>query len=426
MKNLQTNYQERKGFTLIEVLIVMLIFSIVSLVAITTYLTSFRVGQRASIENAIIEDARFILGQITEEIKNGTIDYEEYFNQCVVGGTCPNSDLDSTSFASASYENYGSNHGLYAWQFKYGGKQSNAADAKDDGYGGICQNTFFEFVEYPSASEDDDEKCITGPLTFGEDIETGANPNSNWQGKTMIQANAFCSNNAPNSGSDGYQTFFNTPGLGITREVSKTKCPPNFYKQLSSYTMSELYLINAEGDKKTILAREQVNNNGDYALSKLEMLKNYDAETESQAPYRALPQYEFHCADDYLCYTPVPDAAPPDPNPYRADPYIYNEDESKNMYLNFVPISPLNVNIKSLEFIVFPVEDPHLAFAEVRNNFGSNSEPAIQIQPQVTILLEIEPSSQYKLPYISDGFNLRLQTTVSAGVTTEVPIVREL
>jgi len=410
--------KERAGFTLVEVLIVMFIFSIVSLVAITTYLTTFRVGQRATIENAIIEDSKFILQAIATEIKNGSIDYEEYFSQCVIGGTCPNQDLSSTvSFPTK----YGENHGFYAWQFKYGGKQNDDPLGPDDGFGGICQKALLgdKFTDFP------DEACSTGPLPFSDDIDTGQNPNYNWQGKSIDEASAFCSTNAPVSGTDGYQTFEDDP-TGIKKAESLTPCEvasPHtsaYYKDLASYAMNELYLIDASGNHKTILLREKINNadQGDYALSKIELRKQANAEQDLLS--RPLPWFKFVCTENYSCSDGI--INPDEKNiPSRSEAYSYNDDE--NIFLDFVPISPLKVNIKNLKFIVYPVEDPHRAFSEIRYYVGD--EPTVQVQPQVTILLEIEPSRKYRLPFISNNFNLTLQTTVTAGVKDVIPIVSE-
>jgi prepilin-type N-terminal cleavage/methylation domain-containing protein len=419
---MQFKEQTREAFTLIEVLIVMFIFSIVSLVAITAFLTMFRVGQRATIENAIIEDARYIMDSIITEINNGSIDYEEYFSQCVMSDTCPKPGLETFDF-SGDYEDYGQNQGMYAWQFKYGGKQSSdGPTALDDGYGGICQTAILlgdgRFKDYPH------EDCITGPLTFSDDTDTGQNPNYNWIDKTYIESNALCSND---SGNAGYKTFENTSTPpGTETKESFNKCDEggstnDFYKNLASYMVDEIYLINAEGNQKTILIREAINSRNDYALSKIEMIKNDEPELElddgdPKHEERSLPLFKFTCAEGYAC------SESSGTIPKRND-FLYEDGE--NIFLDAVPISPLKVNVKNLQFIIFPLEDPHRAFAEVRHDFGSDQEPTVQIQPQVTILLEVEPSDQFRLPFISNNFNLKLQTTVSAGVVGEIPIVNE-
>jgi len=396
--------KEREAFSLVEVIIVMVIFSIVSVVALTTFLTSFKMGQRTTIENAIIEDSRFIMNSIVREIKNGSIDYEEYFNQCVMSATCPNQQLTKADFGSldpVKMQAFGANYGYYDWQFKFGGYQDNTTTSDTDGFGGVCQNETFDFIDHPS------EDCVTGPLTFSDDIDTGQNPNANWNGKSMTDSNALCSAGV---GTDGYQTFKDNEHK-ITRKESFSKCVGDFYGSLASYTVNELYLINAEGNKKTILITEKIDNNNN-ALSKIEMIKVDTAEIDSDNADKAFPAFHFECAEGYAC-TGINNI------PERIDRYT-----GGILFEDFVPISPLKVSVKNLQFIIFPVEDPRRAFAEINSSFGDDV-PAIQVQPQVTILLELEPSTQYKLPFISDKFRITLQTTVSAGVTSKIPIISE-
>ena len=81
----------KKGFTVLEVLITVSIFSILAIITVSAYLSSFKSEQRAKVENQVIQDARYILNTLSKEISTNYIDYEEYFNQCVIQGTCPNS-----------------------------------------------------------------------------------------------------------------------------------------------------------------------------------------------------------------------------------------------------------------------------------------------------------------------------------------------
>jgi prepilin-type N-terminal cleavage/methylation domain-containing protein len=127
-----------KAFTLIEILIVISVFSIISLVSVNGFFTSFNMTQRTSVENAILEDARFILSSLTREIQNGTIDFEEYFNQCVVSGGCPNKDLNAINENDwLPVANFGNGHGYYNWQFWYGGYYKDGDPTTTDGYGPV-------------------------------------------------------------------------------------------------------------------------------------------------------------------------------------------------------------------------------------------------------------------------------------------------
>jgi hypothetical protein len=129
--------------------------------------------------------------------------------------------------------------------------------------------------------------------------------------------------------------------------------------------------------------------------------------------------YGFTCLTGYICNSNslFDTVGLSEPTIHTTDTFnrddFYTYTAAKNIYDDFVPISPLRVNIKTLKFIVSPIEDPYKAY----------SEPGTErIQPKVTIILEIEPSKRFKLPFFSPNFNLKLQTTVTAGVTTEVPL----
>ncbi|KKU79208.1 MAG: hypothetical protein UY05_C0036G0006 [Candidatus Peregrinibacteria bacterium GW2011_GWA2_47_7] len=87
---------EARGFTLPEVLIAVSIFAMVSTIAAALYAQSFKETRRATTQNQLYEDARYVMGLIADEAKNGMIDYDEYYSQNVVGAT-----------------NYGQSYGRY-------------------------------------------------------------------------------------------------------------------------------------------------------------------------------------------------------------------------------------------------------------------------------------------------------------------------
>lgn len=401
----------KKGFTLIEVLIVLSIFSVVSLVAVDTFLTTFRISQRTNIENTIIDDARYILANLSREIQTNTIDFEEYFSQCVIQGWCPTEDLSNKT----SPGSFGMNYGYYNWQFFYGGAAK--PDGETHGYGSRCQVDADTYDEFPNPD------CATGSLAFSEDSNTGVNPNAIKNEGLYDAANAFC----VTDGQGLFQRFTFTPGVGI--DVDSPNSPKNCgtstgafdYEDPSSYVVTELYLINESGTQKTIIGREQIEAN-DYVVSKVKLDKGPQATSDATDPETNLPLFAFTCAENYVC-TWIRDEIDELGLGHNADESFSVVDRtdfynvSDDIFSDFVPISPLRVNIKSLKFIVSPAEDPYRAFAE--------DDPIILSQPQVTILLELEPSESLRLPFISDQFSLKFQTTVTSNVISPVPIVSE-
>ncbi|MCS6982560.1 MAG: prepilin-type N-terminal cleavage/methylation domain-containing protein [Candidatus Absconditabacterales bacterium] len=75
----------RRGFTLVELLIAMTIFSVVMIVVIEFYLSLVRVKRGLEGKQLLIETSYAMLEKMQTEIKDYTIDYEEYFNRRLVG-----------------------------------------------------------------------------------------------------------------------------------------------------------------------------------------------------------------------------------------------------------------------------------------------------------------------------------------------------
>jgi prepilin-type N-terminal cleavage/methylation domain-containing protein len=376
----------RKGFTLLEVLIVLGIFSIVSIISIDAYFSGFKAQQNSNIQNIVIQDARYILGIIAEEISNSEIDYEEYFSQCVIQGSCPNQTFDSDDFADLSTKFYGLNHGYYSWQFFNGGVQTETDLTKTDGYGSLCQGAALSVFRIP------DINCISSALTYSEDSNTGVNPNTISLNLTDVNArknisSAVCSEESIN----GFTTIL---GSAIQKFSSQMPCTA-----IGSGLFNELYLLNKNNGNKVVLGKKIIDRSltkSNYAIAKLE-----------------LEPIELQCSNKYLCGTELNNITSTDETldldfayktAFRSSLY----DETLGLYSDFVPISPLNVNIKNLKFYIDPLEDPFKAYRE-----------SGLTHPTVTIILEIEPSTKYKLPFFSSDFNLKLQTTVAAGLPNQ-------
>ena len=70
-----------KGFTLVELLIASLILGILITTAASVYSNVYKAVRNIRGANIVYEEARFIIERIAKEVRNGTIDYEEYYNQ---------------------------------------------------------------------------------------------------------------------------------------------------------------------------------------------------------------------------------------------------------------------------------------------------------------------------------------------------------
>ncbi len=126
----------KKGFTLAELLVVITLFSTVMLITSALYTRFASSERRLSTENELYEETRFTLERIVKEFREGTIDYEEYWNQANQGnGDCILYSSGSTIYQE-SYGLYGQCYKDYSNQF-YGlnslntGQNPNTGDSDD-------------------------------------------------------------------------------------------------------------------------------------------------------------------------------------------------------------------------------------------------------------------------------------------------------
>ncbi len=361
-----------------ETLIAASIFTIIATIATTVFVRTIQAQTRTEILNAIYEDGRVIMEQLTNEIQNGAIDYEEYYNVNV-----------TVQAQSGSGAQYGINYGVYGSRF-YDPGWTFAADPMMGAKGRSPYNLGVE-CSYPYK--------VAPPnicelyYSDSKDLDTGQNP---YAGKTLTSqpadANALCSNTTGNS------------------------CPTNgsTYQDGSQIRSDELYIISegAEGTHKTIFAQMLLNNNDsnttktsrdcslptetnlDCGIGKLKMVGNDTNNNGIVDTFACMPNYD--CSHDTGTGAFV--------NDHLAE---FNFVGSRS----FVPITPFRTSIKSIKFIISPPEDPYKAFAE----------PAMQVHPYVTILMEIEPSFAERNRYRAYEIGtLKLQRTVTAGITRNV------
>jgi prepilin-type N-terminal cleavage/methylation domain-containing protein len=113
----------KKGFTLAEMLIasVILAFLISTGVAISSnFFNSLRNIQAA---NTVYDEANFTMERIIKEVRNGTVDYEEYYNQA------------ANFFGIATNQTYGQNYCQYSRQFYAAGPDGQFGTFDDESTG---------------------------------------------------------------------------------------------------------------------------------------------------------------------------------------------------------------------------------------------------------------------------------------------------
>lgn len=401
-------FRNVSGFTLVEILIAVSVFAVVSTVISSLYIQSFRETRRANIQNQLYQDARFVVNRIADEVRNGMIDYDEYYNQNVVMPSIPVP-------GPHGLKNYGQNYGRYYSAFFNPGSDNRLGfECADPGPNGPVRN---------------ERECL--PLRRTIDRTTGSNP---FLGKARGTANATMENAF--CGTVKYDVALNIDNVGAANCGGDTA--PS---RAELRVQNELYLISRDAQTKTILARERIGGGQNkpkvFALSLLRM-KGYDTNSDR------VPD-AYVCADEFACrgtedVPSVPDNVIPNipqgglmepgcgDNPIRGklprsrNVELYPDDDIFAVDANtcdtaagafakdFVPVSPLTVNITQLNFLISPLENPHYAFAE-------QSE---QEQPRVTIILTVEPNRD--VLGVRDEFApFTIVETVSARVLERLP-----
>lgn len=313
--------KERKGFTLAEVIIASSIFTVVSIIGVTVFVDVMRIQRRITLENAIYEDARFMMERIAREIRYNTIDYEEYYraNHHEYG-------LDGPRY-------HGEDFGCYAQAFYNPGP---------DGIGALCS---FDPVGGQVA---DNPGCVVDKNTL--DVNTGQNPYIQ-AGFTAVDANALC--DTINHG----DSDCNLPIL-ITTDVD--------------FEQEQLFLINPEGTRKTFLGSKDTGA-GEHAVA---MLRVSGEDTDSDGIvdkwFDATNKWQDYCEPGYNC--PAGDVTDLDANLAGAD----------DLYDGFVPLTPLRTDVLRLSFLISPVEDPRKAFAETITGQRIQQQPHVIVVMTVT------------------------------------------
>lgn len=236
--------RERKGFTLVEVIVASSVFVAVSIIGVTVFVNVMRIQRRIILENAIYEDARFMIERIARDIRYNTIDYEEYYR------------------AAEGTLLHGENFGCYAERFYNPGS--------DTVIGALC-NDATPLVP----------GCVVNKNTL--DVNTGQNPYIQDPPIASTAANALC--DQPNHGD-------------INCSLGSSEY---------SVEQSQLFLINPEGTEKTYIGRKQVNSlppDPEHAVALLKLTgQDNDKDGIAEDWYDVPPasDYEPFCSAGFDC-----------------------------------------------------------------------------------------------------------------------------
>ncbi len=362
------------GYTFLEVLVAIAIFAFVLTITTTITVNFYNAQKKERVRNQLIEETQFLLNRVANLVRNNTIDYSEYYAQSrntTVGWI--NHDADYR---------YGKYPKEYEWNFYYV------------------------------------EDCDPGESPFQDPLCVREDPNNFNEGLF----NTFADNDGGASDDPAKYALSALGDAGITDD----------HEQL------ELYLVDSTGTKKTILRRmdNKIDDDNDGSIDED---KRTDAIGRSYwdpagtdkigGSYidggERLGILELEATDDFYSIvnaSGTPSSAEPDgildfeteSEDFQEDgdhliEYIDTLDPDRS---DFVPISPRNINITDLRFIISPLDDPRKAFSEI----GTDS----QIQPHVTILITTSPGQSLLRQLPGDPFEISIQTTITSRTLTNV------
>ena len=359
---------KNRGVTLVEVLIASSLFAIAVVVAGDILVSDVQLEKKTSIQNTLASEMRIILQQISSEIQNGTIDYDEYYSVCVLQNNCK-SGVSTSAF-------YGFYNGVYGSRFYDPGRSlDGAATNNPEDLGAECS--------FPTPQNGKECEVV---YNLSVDLNKGQNPFTG----DPNDANAFCDKKNGNR--------------GVCNQITG-----------GSVNVDKLFILDKTGTRKTMIAKKLIRNveggESDYALGKVVMNgKDYDQNGVMDI---------FSCADGYKCYNESSIIAKLSPfkmivkdadfvTPWSTD--LTSAFEGSANSSTFVPITPLFATVKDVQFIIHPLEDPYKAYAEAD----------MKGQPSVTIVITMGLASPAAKNYPGAFPDITLQTTVAAGVTTRI------
>ena len=284
------------------------LFGVAGTIAATILIDVVQLERRSEIHNAVYRDASVLMQQIVNEVRNGTIDYEEYYSINVVQAD----DVDVY---------HGVNHGVYASRFYDPGDSLSPGDPINPNHLGV------ECALWDGATGGDCEIIYT--LSF--DLNTGQNPYiGNPQNMTAGDANAFC---------DG--------------RLGGVNCD-----EPENGEVEELYLIDKSGTRKTIIAVQDYPADGWGVQRRLGIVRMTGVDFDQNGVVDI-----FSCDEGFSCESGIANKIPyPDSSGFVDTNNVTLP--KKDSPAAFVPLSPGRAEVENITFIIRPLEDPYRAYAE--------------------------------------------------------------
>lgn len=342
----------KRAYTFIELIITLTIFSVVAVLCVTALVNSMASARRIQAQVFLYTEAQALMDQLAASIQQNAVDYEAYYLR--YGYETPETGWETLLYGyyGQSFYNPGPDdpsilEGPYDNIYGYG-VECTEGDPSDGYYPDDCP------LETPNYDYQDTNEYthpfagIMDFLGYSDDDESNMN--------------AFCES------ADG-----------------SIDCDAMNY-----HFLDELILINGDGDKRTVFAKELINGS-EYTISTIHLVgtdSDYDGVVDS-----------WLCSSDFDCSSNggVPDETD-----------LINNDDPEDGY--FMPVSPNMLNIESFQVLVSPLEDPYRAVAEEN----------MQVQPQITIIMTVTLDDEHSNRLLGDAPTITIERTISTGVYSTV------
>lgn len=334
-------FSSNSGLTFLEFIIATAIFSIAAVIAARSFVLISASTNKAVLSQQLYDDSRYVMERLVKIVREGTIDYEEYWNASI-----------ETPVGSDPV--YGANYGNYAKQFIDPGIDPDTGVTDEFGTECVSQDTGLS-----SSGVEQLPPCPPGERVAGSTIDENIGRNPHDSDATF--ANAVCQGGA--------------------------SCAN------ASHRRDELYIINGNGTKKTIIKRIANNIDDDRDGSTDEG----DA-TDTAQEFIGLLQMN---GSDTTTSTGKP----------GIDGVIDTWSNDPD-FADFVSITPPNIEIIDLDFYIAPLEDPFKAFDEDTSD--------IQMQPHVTIVMTARIAQSETIGMTGIAPEITLQTTVTSRVLSGI------
>jgi len=312
------NFRNRKGFTLAEMLIAFVILALILTYSGTLFVNYYNSLRNLKATNLLYQEGRFLMERIINEVRNNTVDYEEYFDK--------------------SSELFGSPHSYANDYCKY-------------------SSMFFSV------------------------------------------------------GSDGLPGTTDDKNIGEKSGIDDTEA-------LDDVIQNELYLIDSSGVGRTFIRKVNKLDDEGNMIGRAMMVKligkdygqDHIRDTKDDGEKDSFID-TWICADAFSC------ECGPEDNPVFPCESENIEPDGSDIHRisekSWLPITPSNVDVASLQFFIAPKDDP-------RKGFNMDK---IQIHPHITIKLTLKAGKKMAHAFRSRNLpNITLESTVSSRVFNEVAV----